>query len=480
MKKHRVRTLIPFLVPRYGELRDKRVLPKKLLFTKIKRGGKFPTLAKKMGYSAFGLFMEKIIQHSLLLKQEDLYDVIEECQDEVPEEFRQYFKPIEYLEIGEMVREHFPDDLPTFEPEWDVEEVQGHPDVVEDDCVYDIKTTGRFNAMRTETIFQILSYYCLAQKQDLPVTHIGLILPAQLTIFRYDISDWDWEPFWKELCGCVEEKHQKETLYTITPIEYMTFQTMMTEVGTHVHKSGLEKYMLLGRPLQFFVGGNASTKVITLTKKLTTKLKNRHYPPIFIHSPYCLNLSHPNGNLKRKTDDELDMPWVCDTLVKILDTAAAAGLNGVVVHCGKKKKLEMKKAVAKMMDSLEEIADVMPESPNCPLLIETSSGDGGEILCDPVDLAEFYNDLSEEARSKMGICVDTTHVFAAGYDPMEYILELEKRNVPIKLIHFNDSKMKKGSRRDRHAAIGTGYIGFGPLYNVLSWAIKNNIPCVTE
>jgi len=63
---------------------------------------------------------------------------------------------------------------------------------------------------------------------------------------------------------------------------------------------------------------------------------------------------------------------------------------------------------------------------------------------------------------------------------MEYILELEKRGVPIKLIHYNDSKMKKGSRRDRHAAIGNGYIGFSPLFNVLSWAIKNNVPCVSE
>lgn len=132
--------------------------------------------------------------------------MLENCRDHVPIDIHKYYKPKDFVEVGELVREHFGEDIPTFEPEWPAEsdEIVGHPDVVIEDCVYDIKTTGRVNAMRTQTIFQILSYYCLAQIRGLNVTHVGLILPSQLKIFKVDLKGWDWREFWERMKACIK------------------------------------------------------------------------------------------------------------------------------------------------------------------------------------------------------------------------------------------------------------------------------------
>lgn len=481
---HRVRTLIPFL--EYTPLRKSKVLPKQTLFTKVSRGGTFPKIAKKMGYTNFGCFMEIIIQEAIVCSALPLIDVFEGCREQLDEKFHKDFDPKDYIEIGKMIREHFcaKDNysFPTFEPEWEIPEdkIVGHPDVVTEDCVYDIKTTGKFNAMRTQTIFQILSYYCLAQKRGLPITHVGLILPAQHKIFKVDISGWNWKPFWDKLKGCIDQKSKRESLYSLPFLEYSIFESERQRVGTHISKEDLLKALDYRVPLQFFVGSRVSTKITTLTKVMTDTLKNRLSPPVFIHAPYNINLSKPYGTSKKIEDKELDIPWTCYQTREYLRTGESAGVNGVVVHCGKRGGISEEEALKGMYDSLCHIAPYVKKDSVCPILLETSSGQSGEILCDPEDFANFYCSLPEDIRQKIKICVDTCHVFAAGYDPMEFIEVLEKKNIPIALIHYNDSKVSKGSKKDRHAAIGHGHIGIKPLFNVLMWANKNNVPCVHE
>ena len=92
---HRLRSLIRFL--NYTELRKAKVLPQQALFTKVPRGGKFPKIAQKMGYSNFGLFIECIVRESLLFHKEDLLRVFERCREYVPEEFRILYKPLDHL-----------------------------------------------------------------------------------------------------------------------------------------------------------------------------------------------------------------------------------------------------------------------------------------------------------------------------------------------------------------------------------------------
>jgi hypothetical protein len=140
-----------------------------------------------------------------------------------------------------------------FEPKLQKEDTQGiilgHPDIVTRDCVYDIKTSGRFNSMRSETILQILSYYCLFQvksniiyekyplnKESFKIRNVGLILPAQHLIFKVNLKDWNWKPFWKSLVSCISSKEVQKSNYSCSILEKVIWDVSFTTVGGGITK----------------------------------------------------------------------------------------------------------------------------------------------------------------------------------------------------------------------------------------------------
>ncbi len=484
---HRINSLIPHLV--YGDLRKQKILPKKALFTKIPRGGNFPSKAKSIGYAQFGVFIDCLIRRTLArgfnanykhknLKTFELYS------KSITDFFGQ--KPIckyafkmdknYYLDIRMFVQESFPEcttlDL---DAEWNYENISGHPDIVIDNVVYDIKTTGHFNKMRIPTIHQLLSYYCLAQQLNKNIDSIGLILPAQKQVIVVKLSDWDWKPFWYELKKCVDIKIMLQP-DSITIIQFGL--TVKPYVGSHISKNNSKnKYFsqtLLQYPShlpwQIFFAGNTSGTFKISDRELANisqLIVNQGYR-IYIHSPYTLNLS------KRDEDN-----WAVNCLQTHLSTASTIGCKGVVVHCGvKKKNVLQEKAFNNMLTSVVEASTSATE--DCPLLIETSAGETGELLSAPEELVSFYHMLSTQTKKYVKICVDTCHVFSAGYMPMDFIKILEDANVPIALIHFNDCKFPKGCCKDRHACPGTGYIGLKHLTQVGLYAIDKGIDMVRE
>ena len=489
INKHRVRTLTRYL--EYGDLSKRKIIPKERMFTSKTvpgRGGKTPcpTLAKKLGASSYGLFMEKVIENILSNDKRSL------LVNELPQELHTYFKPDSFQDIADVIDKEIISKGIIVQPQVEFDDpsgrIVGHPDLVSFDTVYEIKTTGRFSAMRIDTIFQLLSYFCLAQKLGLAVKKIALVLPLQLKVVTYDLSEWEWEPFYHELNLAIEEKLQRESLWYADPISNMLFMNKLnTQVGSHCHLSDLLVLVKQNfAAVQFFISGNVTTKVNytpKFKKDLTESITNS-ITPVFIHSPYILNLSSPGGGKMRTNDDKIKKEvgihggWTFKCLKDILLFGAATGIKGVVVHCGKKCKSSEVVAINHMWYSISVCAQWA--TPNCKLLIETSSGDGGEILCQPEQLAKFYLSLEPEVKAVIGICVDTCHVFAAGYKPHEYILTLTKLGVPIDLIHYNDSLKKQGSFKDRHAPIGHGYVGFEQLNAVVDFAILHKIPMVTE
>ncbi len=480
MEAKHVRTLIPYL--NYGYLRTHKILPKQILFTKIPRGGKFQSLASKIGYSSYGLFME-IIVRMCIESNDSIESIFNLLKNKIEPSLQKYFKIQDFVEIYTSVCTHFKPSIMKYEPEWygPKRNIVGHPDLVYQNTVYDIKTTGRFNAMRSETILQVLSYYCLAQINTQNINSVGLVLPAQRKVIKYDISDWDWVPFWLELQNAIKLDCERTKLYQIPVSEHRVFLIKLnTYVGSTVHKSTLISCIKIeAKPHQFFINGNVSSNV-TLTKSFHKQLKTSidiFTSYVYIHSSYSFNLSNPKGNIVRETDGEL--PWVCEKMGQLMKMAYELGIKGVVIHCGKVGKLKsVEKAKKEMYDSVVRIGYFVHLK--CPLLIETSSGQGGEILCSPEELISFWISLPIEIKCKVSICVDTCHVFAAGYDPYEFLCQLEHNGVPIGLIHYNDSKMAKGSKKDRHASIGQGYIGIKSMCQVLDWAITNKVKCVFE
>lgn len=113
------------------------------------------------------------------------------------------------------------------------------------------------------------------------------------------------------------------------------------------------------------------------------------------------------------------------------------------------------------------------------MILETQAGEGNDLFTTLPELVELYKSFNDTSRLK--ICIDSAHVWAVGYNPYMFLLEiLEMIPSSIQLIHFNDSACHRGSRKDRHASVGNGYIGELIMGMMYSLANKNKIHMVTE
>ncbi len=225
-------------------------------------------------------------------------------------------------------------------------------------------------------------------------------------------------------------------------------------------------------PIQIFTGSTKSWKRAAHNVKdleSAKKLVETNKMDVFIHSIYLINLS--------RIGEEFEKAKEC--LKYDLDIGPKLGVKGVVVHVGKALKMGTTVATDNMFKNILGLLEFI--EPSCPLLVETPAGQGTEVLTDIEDFIEFYNLFDEVQKRKVRICIDTCHVFASGYDPLDY---LEKWNTAlpesIVLVHFNDSKCSCGSRKDRHAPIGEGLVGKDNLDNVMNWCVHRSIPMVRE
>ena len=252
--------------------------------------------------------------------------------------------------------------------------------------------------------------------------------------------------------------------------------------GSHIEKrgafdKGIKDYFAIPknrwRPVQLFSGSprswarkNPSEEEISRTHALLSK----YSVLAFIHSIYLCNLALPPAKFKLK-----NLPY----LEKELKLGSSLRFKGVVVHFGKSLNLVPDVAKGYMEMNLRTLLPFIDSS--CPLLLETCAGTGTELCKTYREVAEFYGRFVGEERKKIKLCLDTCHVFAAGYDPLSYLLALDlKFPSSLTLVHFNDSKKKKGSRKDRHARYGTGYIPLKSLEGVCLWCRGSEIPMVIE
>ena len=231
-----------------------------------------------------------------------------------------------------------------------------------------------------------------------------------------------------------------------------------------------------------------SDKTIHDIPKIIDAIKT-HNVKIVSHSPYMINLSK----------DISTHQYVMDCLLKDLQFINKVGGIGSVVHMGKSLKLSKDEALKNMILNIKYI--LSNYNGDAKLIIETSCGQGTELLSNLDDIGDFYNhgvdgtSFTEAEKKKIEFCIDTCHIFVAGYDmrsPKEvnsYFNKFNKiiGNNKLALIHFNDSAKKLGSNVDRHANIGEGYIGnpdldgnIDGLKAVFKKASQLSIPMVLE
>lgn len=238
-------------------------------------------------------------------------------------------------------------------------------------------------------------------------------------------------------------------------------------IGAHVSKkkSITETLTALSTPscpYQIFLGGPTNTKVVVNEKDMLSakEVVMKKDLKIFVHSPYIINLCNP------------DASWSQTLLKTNLKIANACGFKGVVVHVGKSTDQNLAIALETMRKNITEV--LCEASVECPLLLETPAGQGTETLTKKED---FYKYVASFKDTRLRACVDTCHVFASGYCPLDYI---SQGSDFIRLVHFNDSQDVCGSCKDRHAFVGSGKIGMEKMRQTAELCKEKGYPMVIE
>jgi deoxyribonuclease-4 len=160
------------------------------------------------------------------------------------------------------------------------------------------------------------------------------------------------------------------------------------------------------------------------------------------------------------------------------------GAYAVVVHLGKQLDMSKEVALNNMFINLLKVLEAT-KNLDIKILIETSTGQGTEMCYDLNEFALFFKKIK---NNRIGICLDTCHIFNAGYDirtkkTTENYLKLFEEEIGInyiKLIHLNDSSNDLGMKIDRHQNIGKGYIGLEGIKQIIMFFTSLNIPIVLE
>ena len=193
------------------------------------------------------------------------------------------------------------------------------------------------------------------------------------------------------------------------------------------------------------------------TGEFRAAIVKRKIVPVISHCNYLINLAAPTF---------FDESVHC--LAEELRYAKAFGCTYFVLHVGKSKDTGTEAGIASVIKGIASVRDELLSS-GVMLLLETVAGQGSEVGAKFEDLNRIIEGLPLDLRSHVGVCLDTCHVWSAGYDlstkeGIETTVNAIKRTFgleKLKAIHLNDAKGVLGAHLDRHEHIGLGTIGKG-------------------
>lgn len=191
------------------------------------------------------------------------------------------------------------------------------------------------------------------------------------------------------------------------------------------------------------------------------KLRESGIWPVFIHTPYLLNLASPKRDVYRKS---------VEALKDELRRADVLGVPYVVTHLGSHLGYGKREGLKRTVDAINDCFSAVEN--DVVLLLENTAGTRNSMGSSFEDI-EYI--ASRIGGGRVGVCFDTCHAFAAGYDlvsrgAVEHTLRRFDEVLGLKelrLVHLNDSKGGLGSRIDRHEHIGMGKIGERGFRNIL-------------
>jgi len=195
---------------------------------------------------------------------------------------------------------------------------------------------------------------------------------------------------------------------------------------------------------------------------------------VVAHGDYLTNLASAKPEVRSKSRE---------SLAGELDRCRALGIEMLVMHPGSHGGDGIEVGIDRVSEALKEI---LPGHPGVRILLETTAGQGTGIGVSFEELAEIYDRSSIPER--LGVCYDTCHTFAAGYDirteaSYEDVMRRFDRVLglsELRLFHLNDSKRGVGQRIDRHQHIGWGEMGLEPFRLLMADDRFPDIPKIIE
>lgn len=256
----------------------------------------------------------------------------------------------------------------------------------------------------------------------------------------------------------------------------------MLTIGCHLSSAkgyeamAKEAEKIKANTFQFFTrnprGGKAKAIDLKDIEKFLSKASDLEIYKILAHAPYTLNPCSPDEKVREfayqiMTDDLERMEYIPGNFYNF--------------HPGS----HVKQGVEKGIDLIGEMLNkVLRPEQSTTVLLETMTGKGSEIGRNFEELREILDRV--ELQEKVGVCLDTCHVFDGGYDivndldgvlnKFDQVIGLSR----LKTIHLNDSIFGLGSRKDRHARIGEGKIGREGIVRIINHPALRNLPFYLE
>jgi deoxyribonuclease IV len=210
-------------------------------------------------------------------------------------------------------------------------------------------------------------------------------------------------------------------------------------------------------------------------EKFKTSMKENDIQDVYIHAPYIINLASGKNTTRFGS---------VKILREELERGTQIGAKAIMFHPGSAKEVGRKEGIEMVIKGLNRIMDGYTGS--CQLLIEISAG-AGEVMGDQFEEIAAFIDGAERGK-EIGVCFDTQHAFASGYDlrtqeAVNETFELFDKTVGLKKLiasHCNDSKVEFEAHKDRHEHLGHGHIGADAFKYIVKYPKLQHLDLILE
>ncbi|AIQ62881.1 deoxyribonuclease IV [Paenibacillus stellifer] len=195
---------------------------------------------------------------------------------------------------------------------------------------------------------------------------------------------------------------------------------------------------------------------------------------IVVHAPYIINLASYKNHTYQ---------LAVDFLQQEIHRTHALGVKHIVLHPGAYTDMDPEYGIERIADGLNEVLNGTNET-EVHIALETMAGKGTEMGRSFEEIAAIIDKVTHNER--LSVCLDTCHIHDAGYDivnDLDGVLEQFDQLVGLKrigVVHINDSKNPRGSHKDRHTPIGSGWIGFDTINRVVHHERLAGLPFILE